>query len=346
MNRRGRWAADCARTIAVFFAIAPRLCGQTPKPLEYRPTSQIGGTIRVCGSPQMGDMLKLYEAGFARLQPGVRFENDLESTTTAVAGVAAGKAEIGLLGREIWPEEQRAFAAVRGHPPLVVDIATGSYDVPKATFALMVFVPAMNPIASLSIGQLERIFAQYNGGGDGPVHTWGELGLKGEWTNRPVHLYGFAAENDKSRIFARLAFPNNEQWSPALKQFSNAGDVDAGELIVQAVASDPDGIGISNVHYATAAVRAVAISAAGDPPVLPTRANVASRRYPLTRAVYMVADADARRPLSPAVAQFLRYVLSSQGQLDVVHEGNYLALPAKVAAAEANRLRRPGKNAP
>jgi phosphate transport system substrate-binding protein len=87
----------------------------------------------------MRELLHRYEAGFSKAQPGVRFEEELFSTVTAVAGVYTGRADIGLLGREIWPTEAEAFESVRGHGPTLVDVATGSLDVPKATFALMVW---------------------------------------------------------------------------------------------------------------------------------------------------------------------------------------------------------------
>jgi phosphate transport system substrate-binding protein len=286
----------------------------------------------------MGDLLKEYEEGFAALQPGVHFDRQLTSTVTAVAGISSGSADIGLLGREIWPTEARAFESTRGHPPMVIDVATGSYDVPKATFALMIFVPAANPIASLSKKELERIFAA----SEQPINTWGELGLKGEWAARPIHLYGFAVDNDKSQIFSKLIFSKAEKWSPRLKESSNAagpGGADAGELIVDAVASDPNAIGISNVHYATERVKALALGIPTHPtPIAPTREHVADRSYPLTRAVYMVFDGDAAHPASAAVLEFLRYVLSRQGQQAVIREGDYLPLPSQIAANQLRRL--------
>lgn len=309
---------------------------QLADPPAYKPVHQVSGTIHVCGSPQMADLLKLYEQGFAAVQPSVHFDEHLENTLTAVAGVYSGRAEIGLLGREIWPTEAQAFESAEGHAPTVIDVATGSYDVPKATFALMIFVPRSNPIASLSIGQLERIFAA----SDKPIRTWGELGLKGEWAGRPIHLYGFSTENDKSQIFSQLIFAKGEQWNPALHQTSNApGGADAGDLIIQNVASDPSSIGISNVHYATAAVKALALSTQSHAlPITPTRKNVADRTYPLARAVYMVLNIDPAHPPSPAVLEFMRYVLSHQGQQAVVREGNYLPLPAGIALRQLRRL--------
>jgi phosphate transport system substrate-binding protein len=284
----------------------------------------------------MGDLLLLYEHGFAQRQPAVHFENDLKSTISAVAGVYAGSAEIGLLGREIWPAEAKAFESAQGRPPYLIDIATGSFDVPKATFALMIVVPNSNPIASLSMGQLERIFAD----GDHRIRRWGELGLRGEWANRPIHLYGFSADNDKSRIFAQLVFHAGERQSRSLHEFANT-TLDAGQLIVEAVADDPYGIGISNVHYSTPKVKALALSTLDHTaPITPTREKVEDRTYPLTRAVYMVVNADASHPPDAAVLEFLRYVLSRQGQQAVTQEGNYLPLPSPVANRQLKELSR------
>ena len=315
-------------------AFACLICAQGPDLPRHTPTRPVAGTIHICGSPQMGDLLKLYEQGFTHLQPAVHFEQDLTSTVSAVAGVSSGRAQIGLLGREIWPSEEQAFVSAKGYAPTVVDVATGSFNVPKATFALMIFVPSRNPIRSVSMGQLEQIFASSGT----PILNWGQLGLKGGWASRSVHLYGFNAENDKAQIFRQMVFRRQQPWSTALKAFSNLNGLDAGELIVRAVAADPDGIGISNVAYATPAVRALPISVReGDAPVSPTRKTVASRGYPLTRAVYMVVDRDP----DPATVEFLRYVLSRQGRQAVVQEGNYLPLPPGIAKRELRELAAP-----
>ena len=306
--------------------------------VDYVASQSVAGTIRVAGSPQMGELLRLYEQGFAAVQPKVRFEQELNSTVTAVDAVSARRADVALLGREIWPTELQAFESARGHVPTVIDIATGSYDVHKATFALMIFVPKVNPLRSLTLGQLERVF----GAGQGDVTTWGELGLRGVWANRAIHLYGFSVNNDKSQIFSQLVFEHGERWNLVMKGFSNGAGPDgedAGERIVRAVAEDQDAIGISNVHYAVPGVKALSLSAgAGAQPVAATRTSVADRSYPLTRAVYLVVDEDAAQPETQAVREFVRYVLSRQGAMAVQQEGNYLPLPAAVARRQLERM--------
>ncbi|HKO17510.1 MAG TPA: substrate-binding domain-containing protein, partial [Acidobacteriaceae bacterium] len=141
-------------------------------------------------------------------------------------------------------------------------------------------------------------------------------------------------------IFRRVVFHGNEPWSNALQQFRNGTGpgADAGAQIVQAIANDPDGIGISNLHYATPAVKPLSVTTADHPALIaPTRENVASRTYPLTRAVYMVVDPETMHS-NPAVREFLRYVLSEQGRQAVAKEGEYLPLSPEVAARELGEL--------
>ena len=85
-----------------------------------------------------------------------------------------------------------------------MEVATGAYDVPKATYALMIFVHRSNPIKGLSMEQLDRIFGY--AAEQKPVRTWGDIGLEGKWAKREIHLYGFSTENDKALIFSRMVF--------------------------------------------------------------------------------------------------------------------------------------------
>jgi phosphate transport system substrate-binding protein len=71
---------------------------------------------------------------------------------------------------------------------------------------------------------------------------------------------------------------------------------------------------------------------------------VAARTYPLARPVYVYYTIDndkteiANPRVDPKVREFLRYVLSKQGQQAVAHEGTYLPLAAGVAAEQLKKL--------
>ena len=338
LNRRCRTLEFLVALVAVAL-FASYGSAQTAELPTYTPTYQVAGVIHTWGSPQMGELLRLYEEGFRKLQPAVSFEDSLKSTVSSVAGVYTGRADIGLLGRKIWPTEVQAFESVTGHTPTTIEVATGAYDVPKATYALMIFVNRSNPIASLSTGQLDRIFGNTE---RKPIRTWGDLGLKGVWVKRTIHLYGFSTDNDKALIFSRMIFKESVRWNCNLREYSNTSGphaTDAGELILQAVAKDPAGIGISNIHYASRSVKALPLSTPNhELPVAPTRESVASRLYPLSRAVYIVLNRAQNSPINPAALEFLRYVLSRQGQEDVLYEGNYLPLTLSIVKEQRRLL--------
>ncbi len=336
-----RFLRSASRPVLLFATLMVSAAAAQDLTAGSSATDAQAGIVRIWGSPQMGELLTLYERGFHQLHPNVRFENSLSSTITAVAGVSTKRAEIGLLGREMWPTEAEGFTSVAGHPPKALQVATGSYDVPKATFALMIFVHHSNPIARLTVPQLRRIFGAASDGIK-PVRTWGDLGLSGAWARRPVHLYGFRKENDKARIFSRIIFGGHAEWSCSLVAFDNAigaNHKDAGEQIVQAIATDPDGIGISNVHYMQGQVRIVPLAEnADEPPVTPTRKTVSTRRYPLSRAVYMVVDPADDSPSGRLARTFLHYVLSAQGIADAAQQRDYLPLTPSIASAQLQIL--------
>jgi phosphate transport system substrate-binding protein len=270
-------------------------------------------TLRVWGSPQMSGVLRLWEKGFRKHHPEIRFHDELHSTASGIAGLYTGVADMALMGREIWPIETLAFQSVFPWKPMEVEVATGSYDVPKATFALVVYVHKSNPLSQLTLDELAAIFGRPLDGGALPLRTW--------------HTYSFDYDNDKSVFFRRRVFGDRYRWDSGTREFSGA---DAGQLILDALARDPLGIAVSNPHYANSDVRPLALAESGKEAVKAGIETVRNRTYPLTRAVYIYVNRDPKKPLDARLVQFLRYVLSAEGQEDVVRDGTYLPLTREI----------------
>jgi phosphate transport system substrate-binding protein len=152
---------------------------------HYRPREQIAGTIRLWGHGApvldfMGMLVKSWEDGFQKYQPGVKFEYDMYGTASAMGALYAGKGEIAILGQEIYPFETAAFEQVKHYPPLGIEIATGSVDVRNFDFAIGVFVNKSNPLSQMTVDQIDKAFAWHEGGKAANIETWGQLGLRGE----------------------------------------------------------------------------------------------------------------------------------------------------------------------
>src|SRR6266511_1677216 len=131
---------------------------QTPNNLpEYKPQQKLSEceTIRSWGSGDMADVMKAWESGFRKYQPGVRFADTLKGTETAQAALYTNVADLGLMDREILILERHVMLRRTHHLPLEIMVATGSYDAPNKTFALAVFVNKDNPISKLTLKQLD-----------------------------------------------------------------------------------------------------------------------------------------------------------------------------------------------
>jgi phosphate transport system substrate-binding protein len=214
-------------------------------------------------------------------------------------------------------------------------VATGSFDVPAKSDALGIFVAVTNPLGHLTMEQLAAVFTR------GAVKVWGDLGLTDTRASRPIHRYAYLYDNAGMRLFRDLVNAGAPDWNWQAKAFGNlpaagGGRADAGQRILDALAADPDGIAISNPHYASAAVKSLAIGQSADGPFLPlTRETVRDRSYPLARGVFLYVDG-----LDTRLTGFLQYVLSTQGCADVEREGDYLPLPDFLVARERAKLGR------
>lgn len=321
-------------------------------PPPYQARGELSGTIRIWGHGAydskrdfIGALVRAWEQGFQRFEPNVRFENHLVGTAAAIGALYTGRGDLALMGREIWPPEIAAFEEVFGYPPTGVDVVTGSFDVRNRDYALVVFVHQGNPIQGLTLAQLRAIFAVPAGPDARAARTWGDLGLTGPWRDRPIHRYGLPISRGFARFFEQRVFGGAELWQPSLREFadrkgSKGGATDGGQRMLDAMAGDLDSIGYAGLLYHNAAVRPVPLAErAGSPYVEPTSDTVMSHSYPLTRMVTMFLNRPPGKPVDPKLREFLRYVLSRQGQQAVTRYGRgYLPILAPAAARQLDKL--------
>ncbi len=93
------------------------------------------------------------------------------------------------------------------------------------------------------------------------------------------------------------------------------------------MADERYGIGYSGLAYIDQGVRMLPLVAnAGDSPQAPTYEDVALATYPLSRLVYFNVNKAPGKPLNPALDEFLRFVLSREGQQIVLDHAIYFPL--------------------
>ena len=313
----------------------------------YTPTIAVSGVIRVWGSTEMAGVLRKWEEGFKAHQPQIRFDDHLYGTASSIAGLYTGVADVALLGRDIWPIERTAFESVLHYDSTGIQVATGSYDVPKAAYALVLYVNRANPLSQLTLKQLAGVFGVPIETVHGTaISTWGELGLGGSWSQLPLHLYSFDYDNDKAIFFRRTIFAARYHSKDSIREFTNRinsdGSItDSGQLILDALANDPLGIAVSNPHYANDHVKPLALSADGKTFVMADKRSVMERAYPLSRPVWIHVNLPPAGRLDVKISEFLSYVLSEEGQECVIQDGTYLPLTAKLADEQSRKVKPP-----
>ncbi|MDE1922901.1 MAG: substrate-binding domain-containing protein, partial [Gammaproteobacteria bacterium] len=311
----------------------------------YVPQRQVSGTVRSWGHGFLKVMMHDWEEGFHRFQPQVRFQDDLASSAAAMAGLYSRRANLGVLAREIVPMETAAYRKVAGQDPFPVTVLTGSYGDPDKIMALGVFVNKANPLARLDFDQLDAIFgAEHLRGAHGNIRTWGQLGLTGAWKDRPIHPFSGPANEAPAFYFSQTVMGGSVLWNCALRQFDDVPlpggrHIDGYQRVVDALAQDPDGIALTGAGYRNPNAKLLAIAVAPDGRYVdPTKANVADLDYPLARAVkFYINDGPKIRP-NPAVIEFLRYILSRDGQTQVLREGVFLPLTPQTVSAQLRKL--------
>src|SRR5579863_4135829 len=315
----------------------------------YVPETRVAGVVRIWGHgnpklPWMQHLVKLWERGFRRFQPGIRLEYRMYGTSSGVPALFTGIGDVAILGEEVLPQELRAFERAKGYRPLVLQVMTGSLDVRNFDYAQQFFVHAGNPLTHLTLGQLAAIFGAGQESGDAPIRTWGQLGLRGRWAGQPIRPYGWALDDSFAVYLQQALLGGSHEWSCALRQYRHIylpdGRIyDHGQQILDALAKDPDGIAVSNIRYAGPEVRPVALGIGPDGPFYPaTERTLIEGLYPLARTLPAVVDVPPGGRLDPKVREFLRYLLSRQGQQAVNADGRYLPLAATLLHAELRKL--------
>jgi len=297
-----------------------------PKVTTYKKVSGISGNINSIGSDTLNNLMAYWVEGFNKNYPNVKIQVEGKGSTTAPPALIESTSQLGPMSREMKNEEIDKFEKKFGYKPTKVAVAID---------ALAVFVNKGNPIKSLSLQQVDAIFSKSRKGGlEKDAKTWGDLGLTGGAATQPISLYGRNSASGTYGYFKEHALFKGDYKDTVKEQPGSSS-------VVQSVGSDKYAIGYSGIGYLTSGVRAVPLSDAkknGGAAFAATYENALSGKYPLARFLYVYINKDPKKPLDPLTREFLKYVLSKEGQETVVKDG-FLPLTGKMEADELAKLK-------
>lgn len=282
-----------------------------PALADYTPVAGVSGNMKSVGSDSMNNMMALWAEGFLAHYPNVPIEIEGKGSGTAPPALLAGTAHFGPMSRDMRSREVDAFEKTHGYKPTKLRVGIDM---------LAVFVHKDNPVAQrgLTLQEVDAIFSKTRRGGFArDIRTWGDLGLTGEWANRPISLYGRNAASGTYGFVRERALFGGDYKDEVREQPGSSA-------VVQGVATDIAGIGYSGIGYLTADVAAVPLARDAESKKIPATAEYAyTGEYPLSRFLYVFVNHRPRSQMDPLRREFIRYMFSKQGQADVVRDGYY-----------------------
>ena len=302
-------------------ADVPAVSVDAKLPAYAKQTGEVSGDIKAVGSDTMANLMQVWTEGFKTFYPDVKAEIDEKGSSAAPPALISGTANFGPMSREWKASEIDDFEKKFGYKP--TSLAT-SIDM------LTVFVNKDCPLESLTLEQVDAIFsATRKGGASKDITKWGDLGLTGDWANKPFSLYGRNSASGTYQYFKENALFHGDFKATVKEQPGSSA-------VINGIAHDKYGIGYSGIGYKTADVKAIALDS-GKGAISAVPENAYNGKYPLARMLYLSMNYKPGSRLDPFRSEFLRYVFSRDGQRDVVKEG-FLPITAVVAEKQMKKV--------
>lgn len=314
--------------------VDPSIPAWTPGPLDIKPEQE----LHVVGADVLDEITLGWIKIFRKAYPHLSVTMEARASGAGAPALISGAGDLAPVGRELLPAEEKAFEAKFGYKPFFVKIATGSAGSLGKTAASIVLVDRDNPIQCLSLAQLDAIYSSTRKRGHADISTWGDLGLTGVWKDRPIHLYGLKPPNGIEQYLQQFVMLGGA-YKTNIQFVSGRGFTHAFTVAAEDMATHPGGLTYALLANVISNVRVVPLSETdGGPCYMPTVENAYTHKYPLSRYVYIFVNRPPGKPLDPVVKEFLKLVLSRQGQDVVANEGVYIPLLPSVVQEELKKL--------
>jgi phosphate transport system substrate-binding protein len=326
---------------------------------HYEPKEQLTGWIRLHGNNYLSDGMlgELWQKGFEKHQPGIRISYYLPTSALAFAALYYNQADL-VMGHRPGFYDLLAYERVMSYDPTEFTVVTGSFDVGGWENSLTILVNDDNPLKCINMEQLDGIFGSERTGGwagtnwhadwaRGPeknVRTWGQLGLTGAWTDKPIDVYGFSIRYNTATDFSDKVLKGSDKWNEKIQAYGNIVNPDGSryieaDQITDNLGKNKYGIAYNRFRGERPHVRRIAVAPGNSRACVEhTLENVQDRSYPLYNEQYFYVNVKPGTQMDPKVKEFLRYVLSQEGQADIIRDGKYLPLTAAVVREQLKKL--------
>ena len=292
-----------------------------PELPAYSKQGGISGNLSSVGSDTLNNLMTLWSEKFKQFYPNINIQVEGKGSSTAPPALISATAQLGPMSRAMKQKELDAFESKFGYKPTPVRVAVD---------ALAVFVNKDNPVKGLNLKQVDSLFSKSRRRGHKEVETWGDLGVTGNWASRPISAYGRNSASGTYGFFKKLVMKKGDYKDEVKEQPGSAS-------VVQSVSVDPFSAGYSGIGYKTASVRALPLSETGTNFVEPSAQNALTGEYPLARFLYIYVNKAPGKPLDPMTQEFVKMILSKEGQ-QVVVKGGYFPIAKAVTDEDIKKI--------
>lgn len=287
----------------------------------YEPVPAVAGTLKSEGSNALGNLMALWSEGFLSKYPDVSIEVTGNDSADAAPALIRGKAQLAPMARAMNSAESDSFEDKFGYKPTQLRVALET---------LAVFVNKDNPVSCLSFTQLDAVFSRYHRRGGKDATTWGDVGVTGDGASQLIIAYGHPSRSSMQNYFKETVLLDGD-YKDSVKVQPDPW------VLVQSVAADRYAIGFARIGYRGKGVKALQIDAGDGKCVAATQENAYSSAYPVTRFLYFYVNKNPSKLIDLLHGEFLRYVLSSEGQADTSKDG-FSPMPYVFAREELRKL--------
>lgn len=327
--------AYAAPSMAEQFFVDPALPAYAPgndQPAAGTPYLDASGAIRIGGAAHAKFAVERANALYAKTHPGTKLVDVSAGAETAIPNLTYNRILVGSMGRPIKLLEAAGFKSAFGSEPIEIKVANAANDTSqKLATSLAVYVHRDNPVTQLTTKQVAQMLTIGNDGGD--FSRWGQLGLTGEWTKRLIHPLGTPQYSG----FGTWMMANRLDGRPYSAAYEEYASTDE---LLKRLASEPGGITVAAIGRETDKIKQVAVSENPEGPFIKgTPAEIQANRYPYGRYLYFYARREANGKIDPVAADYLKLLLSKEGQQIFAAQPNgYIPLSAADAAIERAKL--------
>lgn len=354
---------DVSETIAAYSELPPPLLPHLP---SYKPEFKVVGSFRMIGSELKNAVAQLAEE-FAKFHPEAKITvSHTPSSEGGIAGLYLHQSDVAPMGDDAKITDMMPFYNTFGYMPTEISVASGGYERRGSLWAWAIVVSKNNPLNEISVDELKRLFGAERSGGweavendfrftskfartkESNIRTWGQLGLKGEFANREIETFGYSAPGFAT-YFERNWFHWSKKWNPNFMEYVEYKQTSPGPdgakvastVPLEQLENNKYAIGIAGLmhvkNYPGLKVLKISQNKGGKAIAL-TPESVAGRTYPLTRDAYFYVNKAPGQKLDPKVREFMRFVLSREGQEVMARVGYYYPLDAAYLREQLKKL--------